>query len=190
MELRRLALSIAGVPLLSSCMMGSVAHTEPPGTVGLAEDTQASVPLQYAEAGSEDLTITLSFPTPRSGSAITMDARLATANGPQELMDGEISLRIQTPSGRVDPIRMRRFSSPTTAAYEAMYDFRTPGLYVVTAEGRAQTGAGVREASVTITVPVSGQPQYVDSANHRNSMMPMALMGLSMVAMMVVMMAN
>jgi hypothetical protein len=187
MDLKRAAMGITWVSLLSGCMMGGMAHPGGMGGVGPRETGQALGPLQYAEASSGDLTIALSFPTPSSGAMVAMDARLTTASDPHELINGKIWLRIQTPSGSLDELRMQRLHSSAGATYQATYNFRTPGFYLVTAEGSIETDANVRTASVTTRVPVSGEVH----ADRHDWLMPMAVLGgLGMVVMMVVMMGS
>lgn len=187
MGARGVVAGVVWIPLLSGCLTGSSA----PGRIGPGEQVgggQTPGSIQRVESSSGDLTLSLSFPTPSRGAAVPMDAQLDTATDPDELTDGEISLRIQTPSGTVDQVPMERVYASAGLAYHAMYGFPAQGSYLVTAEGRVESGGEVRTASVTTRVVVAGDTQYAD---HRNWMMPMAVLGgLGMVVMMVVMMGN
>jgi len=181
MGMRRVLLNVAGVTLLSSCMASGV------GPAGRFSGSEAVRPLQYAEAATGDLTIALSFPTPSVGSQVAIAARLNVADRPQELIEGEMWLHVQAPSGSVEEVRMQRSQGSGPATYQAVYDFWAPGSYVVTARAWTEGDVGT-EASVTTSVVVAGDPLHVD---HRDWMMPMAVLGgVGMVVMMAVMMSN
>jgi hypothetical protein len=181
MDMRKVALDVACISLLSGCMTGGV------GRAGRF-DRGGSGSLQYAEATTGDLTIALSFPTPSIRSEVAIEARLTAANGPHELIDGDVWLSIQTPGGNIDEVRMQRLHGSAEAVYGAAYNFWSPGSYLVTARGRLEEEAGAHEASVTTRAVVDGGPYAVD---HGDWMMPMAVLGgLGMVVMMVVMMGS
>lgn len=189
MGLTRLLLNTAWVPLLSGCMMwGGMGHTSGTdwmGGTGYAKNGQLSQPLERAEATSGGLTIALSFPTPSSSVAI--DARLFTDGAAHKVVDGDVWLRIQAPSGAVDQLRMQRLQPSSEGAYQARYSFATAGLYLVTAEGRTGSGADERAVSVTAREQINGHPQ--DGRHHW--VMPAAVLGgLGMVATMALMMAG
>lgn len=181
MDMRKALLEVACVSLLSGCMTGGVGRT------GTFSGREAGGRSQYAEATTGDLTIALSVPAPSVGSQVAIAARLTLAERPQELVDGEMWLRVQAPSGNVDEVRMQRSQGSDAATYRAMYGFWAPGSYVVTAKARSEGGVGA-EASVTTSVVVAGDSHYVD---RHGWMMPMAVLGgVGMVVMMVVMMSN
>ncbi|NIR42571.1 MAG: hypothetical protein GWN99_01600 [Gemmatimonadetes bacterium] len=191
MNLTRVVLSVAGVPLLGGCMMmGGVGHTGSPdmmSEVDHARGARLPAPVQRAEASSEGLTIALAFPTPSIGDAVAIDAWLLTDSTDHDPEAGDIRLRIETPGGNVDQLRMRRLHSSTTATFQAEYSFSAAGLYLVTAEGRAATRADVRTVSVTARVFVGGD-MY---GGRHDWLMPAAILGgPAMVAMMALMMGG
>lgn len=188
MGLTRSLLNTAWVPFLSGCMMwGGMGHTSGTdwmGGMGYAKNGES---LQRAEASSAGLTIVLSFPTPSSGAAVAIDATLFADSAPHALIDGDVWLQIQTPSGAVDQLRMERLQPSSEGAYETRYSFATAGLYLVTAEGRTRSGADERAVSVTAQAQVNGHAQ--DGGHHW--LMPAAVLGgLGMVATMALMMSG
>lgn len=184
MNLTRVVLGIHWVPLLSGCLMGGMAHT---GGIGRGEIGPMQGPLQHAEASSGELTIALSFPIPSTATAVPMEARLGTASDRREPTDGEIWLRIQTPGGNVDEIRMQRVDSSAGRTYQAMYSFRNPGSYLVTAEGRKETGTGAQTVSVTTRADVGGE----SNGGRNDWLIPAAILGgLGTVVTMVVVMGR
>lgn len=191
MGLTRLMLNTAWVPFLSGCMtwggMGHTSGTDWMGGTGSAKNGQLSQPLERAEATSAGLTIALSFPHPSSGAAVAIDARLFTDGTAHEVVEGDIWLRIQTPSGAVDQLRMQRLQPSSEGAYQARYSFATVGLYLVTAEGRTGSGADERAVSVTARTQVNGHAQ---DGRHHWVMPAVVLGGLGMVAMMALMMGG
>ncbi len=191
MQLTRAVLGVAGVPLLSGCMMmGAMGHTGGLAGTGMAgpmEGEKVEGSLQRAEASSGGLAIALSFPAPTSGTVVTISALLLSDSGDQEPTDGEIWLRVRTPGGSVDRLRMQSVRSSGAATHRARYGFVTPGLYLVTADARLGTGGDVRTVSVTARAKVSTEA-HVD---RHEWLMPAAAVGsLGMVAMMVVMMGG
>jgi hypothetical protein len=181
-------LSVAGAPLLGGCMMmGGLGHTGSPGMMSEADDGPRGsliAPVQRAEASSEGLSIALAFPTPSIGDTIAIDAWLLTDSSHHDLAAGDIWLRIETPGGNVDQFRMRRLHSSVTATFQAQYSFAAAGFYLVTADGRAATGADVRTVSVTARVFLGG-----DMHGRRHDWrMPAAVLGATgMVAMVALM---
>ena len=191
MRLTRPVLGVAGVPLLSGCLMlGGMGHTGDGLGVPTAIDgssTQLPAPLQRAEASSGSLTLALSFATPRSGAAVAIDAQLRADSAPHELTDGNVWLRIHTPGGSVDQFRMQRVYSSTAGTYQAQYRFPTAGLYLVTAEGRTGMGADVRTVLVTAEVEVSRGAQ----GDRHDWLAPVRILSsLGMVVTMALMMAG
>jgi hypothetical protein len=165
MQQIRAVIGVAWVPLLSGCMaMGGLGHTSGllgTGLGGHMESDKKALLLQRAEASNGGLTIGLSFPPPTSGTVVTISALLRSDPGDQEPTEGEIWLRVQTPGGSVDRLRMQSVRSSGAATHRARYGFVTPGLYVVTADARLGTGADVRTVSVTTKVEVS-RAEHVD----------------------------
>jgi hypothetical protein len=163
MHLPAAVLGIVGVPLLSGCMlMGGWGHTAGLGAsmAGHTVSRQTVGSLQRSEASSGGITITLSFPTPTIGSVVAISALLRSEGGDREPADGEVWLRVQTPSGIVDQLRMQRPAGIADGTHQTRYSFSTPGLYVVTADARSGTGAEVHAVSVTIEVePAARRPQ-------------------------------
>ena len=158
MQLTRVVLGVAGVPLLSGCLMlGGAGHTGNVHGVAPAVDggsRELSAPFQRAEASSGSLTLALSFVTPRGGAAVTIDAQLHTDSASDAPTDGDVWLRIQAPGGGVDQFRMQRVQSSAAGTYQAEYRFSTAGLYLVTAEGRTGIGDHVRTVLVTTELEV------------------------------------
>lgn len=191
MHSARAVLSAAGVPLLGGCMMmGGLGHTAQLGSMdesGHAVTNAVATSPQRAAASTNGLTIEILVPTPIQGAAVTIDARVSADGDDHEVFDGDVWLRIRTPSGTVEQVRMERPYSSTGRTYRAEYRFPAAGLYVVTAEGREGSGSELRTASVTTEVEVGGTP-------HRGQhgwLMPAAILGgLGMIAMMAVMMGN
>lgn len=180
-------LPIAWAPFLGACMMGGVAHTSRVGGAGPGHMGETPDPMHYAEASGESVTIELSFPTPRRGGPVAMEARLSGADESDASTEGAVRLRVDTPGGYVDEVRMERFQSSDGPIYRATYDFRTPGSYLVTAQGSMMPGADARSASVTTRVDVE-DAAYGD---RHGWVMPMAILGgLGMIVMMVVMMTG
>lgn len=196
MDPTRSMLTTAWVPLLSGCMMwGGMGHTsgtDGMGEAGHAERGQVPQPLQRAEASSAGVTITLSFPTPSSDAAVVIDAQLVmdsvdADSVDQELIDADVWLRIQTPSGAVDQRRLQQLQSLPPGAYQAQYSFPIAGLYLVTAEARTGTGAAERTVSVTARTQVYDQAH----GGQHHWLMPGAILaGLGMVATMALMMGS
>lgn len=191
MNLTRVVLSVAGIPFLGGCMMmGGVGHTGNPGMMsdaGRAPGGQPPAPVQRAEASGGGLSIALAFPSPSGGEPVAIDAWLLTDSIHRDLTDGEIWLRIETPDGGVDQLRMRRRHSSATATFQAQYGFADAGLYLVTAEGRAGTGADVRTVSVTARTVVGGDMH----GGRRGWLVPAAVLGsLGMAALMAFMMVG
>lgn len=180
-------LSIVWAPFLGACMMGGVAHTSRMGGPGPAGPDGTVGSLQHAEASSGGVTIVLSFPRPMMVGAVGMDARLTSADDPHTDLDGEVRLRVRTPGGGVDELPMPSLHSAAGVTYQAVYDFRSPGSYLVTAHGSIGTGKGATTASVTTRVDVGEESRW----DGHDWMMPMAVLGgIGMVAMMAVMMSN
>ena len=190
MGLGRLLLNTGWVPVLSGCMMwGGMGHTSGTdwmGGTGSAKNGQFSQRSVRAEATSAGLTIVLSFPPPSSGAAVAIDARLFADGVAHHVVDGDMWLRVQTPSGAVDQLRMQRLEPWSEGAYQAHYSFATPGLYLVTAEGRTGRGADERAVSVTARAQINGHAQ---DGRHQ-WLAPAVLGGLGMVATMVLMMGG
>lgn len=186
----RVVLSVAGIPLLSGCMMmGGIGHTGGLGGTagaGHTESAQIGAPLERAEASSGGITIALSFRLPSHGAEVAIDAWLRADSAHHELADADIWLRIRTPSGGVDEIRMERLGS-SGETYQAHYGFPTAGPYHVTAEGRVGTAAAVRTVSVTTRVEVEGESH---DGRHDWLMVGGILGGLGMVVLMALMMGS
>lgn len=191
MRITNLVLRVVWVPLLSGCMMmGGMGHT---GSLsgwdqtGHATNGHAGAPLHRAEASSDGLTIVLSVAAPSGRAPVAIDAWLRADTAGHEITDGEVWLRIQAPDGHVDQLRMQRLDAAPAGAYSAQYGFPTPGRYFVTAVARSGTGADARTVSVTAGVDI-GSPAH---DGHHGWVMPVAILGgLTMVAMMALMMGN
>lgn len=182
-------LGVTWVPLLSGCMMlGGAGHTG--GWVGLddaAVSGQGPAPLRRAEASSGGLTIALSVPAPSGGTAVAIEAWLRPDSAGIDLDGADVRLRIETPGGRVDGLHMQRVDSATPGSYQAFYSFPTTGVYLVTAEGQAGTGAHVRTVAVTARTRVSA---HARGGGH-DWVTPVAILGgLAMVAAMALMMGG
>lgn len=153
MRLTMAVLSVAGVPLLGGCMMmggwGHAAGLMGPGLTRPGVSEQRTASWRHAEAASDGLTLTLAFPVPTGGDGVTISAWLRWDDDVPEPPDGEIWLRIQTPGGSVDRVRMQEPASPADGTYRAWYAFVMSGTYVVTADARSGTGADTRMVSVT-----------------------------------------
>lgn len=191
MYLTRLVLGAAWVPLLTGCMaMGGLGHTGGLGgmaSAGHAENGQARAPLQRVEASNGGLRIALYFPRPSGAAGVVIDARLRADSAYDDLTDASVWLQVRSPSGRVDQLPMQRLHSSQPGTYRAQYSFSAPGLYLVAAEGRTETGADVRTVSVTTAVEVGTAAH--DGRHHWFT--PGALLGgLGMVAVMVLMMSG
>jgi len=187
----RILLSVAGIPLLGGCMMmggpGHMAHLGSMDQSGHSMRTATATASQHAAATSNGLTIEIFVPTPSQGAAVTIDARVSANGDDHEVIDGDVWLRIQTPSGTIEQVRMQRPYSSTGGTYRAEYRFLTAGLYLVTAEGREGSGSELRTASVTTEVVVTGAQHGGD----HDWLMPAAILGgLGMIAMMAVMMSH
>lgn len=158
MRLTRVALRVAGVPLLSGCMMlGGMGHTG--AVLGIPRPVEEdigwlTVPFQHAEASSAGLTLSLSIAEARSAATVAIGASLRADGAPGGVADGEVRLRIQPPGGTVDLIPMRRGSPAAAGTYHAEYRFPTSGFYLLTAEGRMATEGGVRTVLVTAEIEV------------------------------------
>lgn len=186
-------LGAAWVPLLSGCMMmGGMAHTgggaiSAAGPPGDMHRRDLSGRFQQAEARSGDLAISLSFASPiESSRALPIDAWLSRDGDHRDLADGVVWLQIQAPDGGVDRVLMQRLPSSSGGTYRALYHFSSPGLYLVTAEGRTGTGADMRTVSVTTEAGVESWP-----AGGHGWVMPLAVIGgVGMVVLMAFMMAS
>lgn len=191
MDLTRLLLNTAWVPILSGCMMGGgIGHahgTDWMGEAGYARAGQAPQPVQRAQASSRGLTISLSFPTPTLGDAVAIDAQLLTDGVAHGGIDGDVWLRIQTPGGAVDLLRMQRPQRSPVGAYRAPYGFPIAGAYLVTAEARTGTGSDERTVSVTASVQVD---HHAQGGRHLWVRPAAVLGGLGMVATMALMMGG
>lgn len=191
MHSARILLSVAGVPLLAGCMMmGGSGHTAYLGPTHEPGHTVRSVvttsPL-HAAASTNGLVIEIFVPTASQGAAVTIDARVFADGDDHEVIEGAVWLRIQTPNGAVEEIRMQRPQSSTGGTYRAEYRFLLAGLYLVTAVGREGSGSDLRTASVTTEVEVTSTPH----GDQHGWLMPAAILGgLGMIAMMAVMMGN
>ena len=191
MDSTRAVLTIAGIPLLSGCMMmGGWGHlagpmgTHVPGDVTSGQGMVAS---QQADASSDGLTITLSVPVPTGGALVTISAWLRADHDDREPADGEVWLHIRTPRGNVDRLRMREPGFVGEGTFHAEYAFATSGAYVVTAEARSGTGRDARTVSVTAEVEV-GDARWDDSAQW---VTPVVVVGsLGMLALMAVLMGG
>jgi hypothetical protein len=153
----------AWVPLLSGCMMmGGMGHMgrstiSAPGDV---DSRDSSPPLKYAEASSGDLTIVLSFADPIvGGGPVPIDARLSRDGAHGDSNDDVVWLLIEAPDGRVDEVPMQHILASSAGTYRALCHFNAPGLYLITAEGRAGTGADMAAVSVTTRAEVRDGPQ-------------------------------
>lgn len=178
---------IVWAPFLGACMMGGVAHTSRMGGPGSVGTHETGSSLQYAEASSGGVTIALSFPTPTIVGVVGMEARLTGVDGPETAIDGEVWLRVRTPGGGVDELPMRSLHSAAGVTYRAVYDFRTPGSYLVTADGWTGEEERANAASVTTRVDVGEESRW----DRHDWLMPMAVLGgIGMLAMMAVMMSN
>lgn len=186
MNLARIVLSVAAVPLLGGCMMmGGIAHTGGPAGPAHMETGPVAAPLERAEATSGGLTIALSFPPPSSGELIAIEARLRADDAPPKPTDEEVWLRIEAWGGSVEEIRMEPVRS-SSGTYRAQHVFPTAGLYLVTAEARVGPGADVRAVSVTSRAEVSR-----DARDGRHGWIaPAVVGGLGMVALMALMMGG
>lgn len=186
MNYRKL-MPIVWAPFLGACMMGGMAHTSRMGGPGSVDADGAVGPLHYAEASSGGVTIALSLPAPTMVGAVGMEARLTGVDGPESAIDGEVRLRVRTPGGAVDELPMRSLHSTAGVTYRAVYDFRTPGSYLVTADGWTGAEEGANAASVTTRVDVVDESRW----DRHDWTMPMAVLGgIGMLAMMAVMMSN
>ncbi len=191
MHLTRAVLGIAGVPLVSGCMMmGGWGHTAGPASAHKKDHTvsgQTPASPVRSEASNGGLTIMLSLPRPTMDSVATITASLRSDRGDQEPIDGEIWLRVQTPSGSVDQLRMQKEHSLAGGIYQAQYGFPTLGLYAMTADARAGAGTDLRTVSVMIEVEI-GDNRPEDG---HHWLTPAALGGgLGMLALMAVMMGG
>lgn len=175
MQQIRAVLGVAWVPLLTGCMMmGGLGHTSGllgTGLGGPMETDKTAVLLQHAEASNGGLTIALTIPTPTSGTVVAISALLRSDRRDEEPSDGEIWLRVQTPGGSVDRLRMQSVRSSGAATHRARYGFVTPGVYFVTADARLGTGADVRTVSVTTKAEVSREA-HVGRHDRRLSGLP------------------
>lgn len=175
-------LGIVGVPLLSGCMTmsgmagaGGMGHGWGEGDAGC----------QQAKARNGDLTLTLSFPVQARGGAAPIDARVAIEDGRGQLTDPEVWLRVRTPGGSVERIRMEPVEPAPAGAFRTRYDFRSSGRYLVTADGRAGTGDAARTVSVTSEAAVGGPHR----AGRHDWLGPAAVLsGLAMTVLMFAMM--
>jgi hypothetical protein len=176
-------LGIVGIPWLSGCMMMSGMA----GAVGMDHGWgEGDDGWQQAEARNADLTLTLSFPAPARGGTVPIDARVATEDGRGQLTDPEIWLRVRTPGGSVERVRMEPVGPAPAGAFQTRYDFRSSGRYLVTADGRVGTGDAARTVSVTSEAAVRGHHR----GGHHDWLGPAAVLGgLAMTALMVAMMA-
>lgn len=171
--------SVAWVPVLSACMMMG-------GVSGHGVNDHLNRPLQYAAASDADLAIALSFPAPSHGGTVPIEAQLRLQSDQPALTDASVWLRVRTPGGSVDEIRMQRAQSSVTAAYHAQYTFPTSGYYIVTAEGRMGEGTGARLVSVSIEADVGAPAPGAD----RHWLVPAAVVGGLSMALMMVLMLN
>lgn len=178
----------AWVPLLSGCMMPFGAwHGDGPSGMGHMASWEVTEVTQNAEASDDGLTIGLSFATPGWGREALIDASLSEEGVRREPVRGEVWLRIRTPGGSVDQLRMDPLGLSQGATHRARYRFADAGLYQVTAEGRIGSGSDTRSVSVTTDTEVDGRIH-----GHGDRWLPPAavLGGLGMVAMMILMMGG
>lgn len=207
MKRTRVVLAAVWVPFLSGCMMmgglghrGGLGHTSGPGhgvgathrgDPGSAETADVASgpirpPLQHAEASNKGLSIELDLPTPSRGSVVAIDALLRRDGAQEELTEGEVWLRIRTPGGSVDSLRMQSTHSSREGSYRTYYGFPVGGQYLVTAEGRTGVVGDSRTVSVTARVDVSGM-----HGSRPDWLVPAALLsGAGMVALMALMMGS
>lgn len=149
------------------------------------ESVTAHAPLQRAEASNGGLTIELTLPTPRTGGIVAIDALLRTESDLDEPTDGDVRLRVRTPSGRVDSLRMQPAHSARERTYRTYYEFPVGGQYLVTAEGRMEVAGDSRAVSVTARVDVGSRAH----GDRQNWLVPAALVsGAAMAALMALMM--
>lgn len=191
MLLTRVVLRVAAIPLLSGCvMLGGMGHRSDVLGSATAVDVDGRrlpAPLHRAETSSGGLALALSFPTPRVGAAVAIDAQLRTDGAPEELNDGDVWLRIRTPGGNVDQFRMQRLGPSAGGTYRARYRFPDAGFYLVMAEARTGTGPDAR--TVLVTTELEVRPAENDE-RHDWLVSPGTLGGLGMIAAMAVMMAG
>src|SRR5512145_1092469 len=186
MGFTRLMLNTAWVPVLSGCMMwGGMGHTSGTDWTGETRYAKNGQPLQRAKASSAGLTIALSFATPSGGAAVPIDAQISEDSVGRELTDADIWLRIETPGGAVNELRMEPVQSSRAGAYEAHYSFPVTGLYLVTAEARTGSGSDERTVSVTARAQIYDHAQ---GGRHQWLVPGAVLGGLGMVATMALMM--
>lgn len=204
----KVVLGAVSVPLLSSCMMmGGLGHGVGSGPMsgpghaagsGYAGDPRwveaddvetvpAHAPLQRTEASNGGLTIELSLPTPHMGGIVAIDALLRMESNQDELTGGDVWLRVRTPSGSVDSLRMQPAHSSRGQTYRTYYGFPLGGLYLVTVEGR--TGVAGDSRAVSVTARVDGGSET--HGKRQNRLVPAALLsGAGMAALMVLMMGS
>lgn len=187
----RVLLGFACIPILSGCMMmggmGSTTGMGGVGDAGVVHSGQIHTPLRQTKASNGVLTIALSFPAPSDGAAVPINARLHTESDHNELTDAYVGLRIRTPRGSIDEIRMHPLDSSTAETHQAQYSFRDAGVYVVTAEARVGRGDDARTVSASIETEVAREAH----SGQGNWLTPAALVGgLSMVVIMVLTMGG
>lgn len=169
--------------LVSGCMTTGALHHS-----GAAPDVADGQGWHRVEAHSGGLAIEMVFPSPGGRAVVPVEARLwAEAEG-RELTDGEVWLRVQTPTGRVDRVRMRNVPSRDGDWYEAQYGFRTTGSYMLSADASVSTGESVHEVSVTTRLQVD---EELHGGYGHGWVMPLAVLGgVAMLTMMAVMMSS
>ena len=207
MKHTRVVLAVVWVPSVRGCMMmggpgqwggsgrmGGPGHGVGAGHMGDAGSAETAdvasgpirPPLQHAEASNKGLTIELDLPTPSRGSIVAIDALLRRDDAPDELTEGEVWLRIRTPGGSVDSLRMQSTHSSRAGSYRAYYGFPAGGQYLVTAQGRTGVVGDSRTVSVTARVDVSGM-----HGSRPDWLVPAALLsGAGLVALMALMMGS
>ena len=183
-------LSLAGLSLLGGCgMMGMMGGMH--GASGMhgsaAGHGHELAPMVQAQAESGDLAIVLSFPAPRAAAVAPVVVVLRTAGEATDPEDAEVWLRVRTPDGNIDEVRMRSAPASAPGTYQAEYRFATAGPYAVTAEARAGGGPVARQVSVTTDVHLGAEV----AARRQPWLTPATVLtGIAVGAMMILMMVR